>query len=59
MIPSKTEEPCKETGFACKWIWDDIFIDQFDGTEVPSGDLFCRDCYRPRDWDLEEYPSNE
>lgn len=42
---TKMEKPCEDTGKGCRWIW---CCDR-------CNNMFCRDCYRDRDWDLKEY----
>lgn len=53
-MSNKTEEVCAETGFGCEWIWDD-YIDE-DGVDRTS--MYFTNCYRSRDWSLDEYNNN-
>jgi hypothetical protein len=46
---TKMEKPCEDTGKGCRWIW---CCDR-------CNNMFCRDCYRDRDWDLKEYGDEE
>lgn len=39
------EPPCEDTGKGCRWIW----------CCDTCGGMFCLDCYRSREWELEEY----
>ena len=44
------EEPCAKTGLGCDWLWD---WDDADGS--PSGDMYCIQCFRNRDWLKDEW----
>ena len=48
---TERELPCKKTGKACEWVWE--YTGRVDGE--PYEDLMCKDCYRWRDFDKEEY----
>lgn len=48
---TKMEKPCEDTGKGCRWIC--CYNDN------RCNNMFCRDCYRDRDWDLKEYEEKQ
>jgi len=48
--PRKTEAPCEVTGVGCNWLIDDGYEEEGIGW-----DMYCVDCYRFRDWGLDEW----
>lgn len=45
------ERPCEQTGKGCAWVWEEWE----DANGELCSDLYCFDCFRYRDWDLDEW----